>query len=151
MGFLDHWIAPQLIQWLKAETCSSFYLCFPVVYLRKATALIQALIFFPCNCYNYFPYYSPASSLPLPLIHLLLCWGGELSLMNYQGILTETQRLKMEWDATFTVYFLYMCWWNMFLWLQVYERVLVQACSRDKRRWDGICCYHQPNDGLELL
>ena len=41
--------------------------------------------------------------------------------------------LKMEWDATFTVYFLYKCWWNMLLWLQVYERVLLQACSRD--RW----------------
>lgn len=40
---------------------------------------------------------------------------GEVSLVDYQGILTETQMLKMEWDATFTVYFLYMCWWSMLL------------------------------------
>lgn len=96
MEFLDHRMGPQLIQLLKAETWQFSLPRSPNYLFPKATVLIQARIFSPLHCYNYFPYWSPASSLPLPLIHLPHCREAELSFMDYQGILSGAQMLKME-------------------------------------------------------
>lgn len=71
--------------------------------------------------------------------------------MDYQGILSGAQMLKMEWLSPSTsstrvgeMYFVAADVWN-----SSGARVFKRQVGKQQRRWDGIRCYHQPNDGME--
>lgn len=125
--------------------------------VSKAIALIQALIFSPLHCYNYFPYWSPASSLPrfpiLPLSSATLVRGWAFSCglsgsSHWSSSVKNGVRCHFHYPLPPTwvgeIYFVAAEVWKSLkeVWKSSGTRVFTRQLGNQLRRWEGICCYH---------